>query len=310
MCFQSTEKKGYEYMIIENSPLVSVVIACYNHEQFVQDCIYSVINQTYQNIELIIIDDGSKDNSVAKIQEMVELCKQRFIRFEFRYRPNKGLTATLNEALNWCKGEYYCPFASDDIMISNRIYFQVQYLEKNKNCAGVFGAFEVIDQDGKVKNIRKKGNRKYYFKDVFLHKHELPAPTQLLKMNIINEVGGYDDGILIEDWYMWLKITELGYSLDSLDNLFVKYRSHDNNFSKKFDLMLAGRLNIIEIFKKNKFSDEAIAYAYLVAANEYLSLDFNKSWSMYLCFIDSKKKIFSIGSLKYISKVILKVLKW
>ena len=90
-----------------NQPLVSVVIPCYNHEQFVQDSIQSVIDQTYRNIELIIIDDGSKDGSVEKIQEMVDICEQRFTRFEFRSRPNKGLSSTLNEALEWCKGKYF-----------------------------------------------------------------------------------------------------------------------------------------------------------------------------------------------------------
>ena len=66
-----------------NQPLVSIVIPCYNHENFVQDCIQSVIDQTYQNIELIIIDDGSKDNSILKILDMVDLCKSRFVNFEF-----------------------------------------------------------------------------------------------------------------------------------------------------------------------------------------------------------------------------------
>ena len=65
-----------------NQPLVSVVIPCYNHENFVQDCIQSVIDQTYDNIELIIIDDGSKDNSVDKIKEMIGLCEKRFTNFE------------------------------------------------------------------------------------------------------------------------------------------------------------------------------------------------------------------------------------
>ncbi|MCD2506173.1 glycosyltransferase family A protein, partial [Staphylococcus aureus] len=73
-----------------------------------------MIDQDYENIELIIIDDGSKDNSVIKIQEMVECCKQRFTRFEFRSRANIGLSATLNEALEWCEGEYFSALASDD----------------------------------------------------------------------------------------------------------------------------------------------------------------------------------------------------
>lgn len=84
---------------MNQKPLVSVVIPCYNHENYVQECIKSAIEQDYENIELIIIDDGSKDESVNKIQELVPGCEKRFCRFEFRTRPNKGLCKTLNEAL-------------------------------------------------------------------------------------------------------------------------------------------------------------------------------------------------------------------
>ena len=105
-----------------NQPLVSVVIPCYNHESFVQDSIQSVIDQTYQNIELIIIDDGSKDGSVEKIKEMIPACQERFIRFEFRHRPNKGLSATLNEALEWCEGEFFSPLASDASFSASKIF--------------------------------------------------------------------------------------------------------------------------------------------------------------------------------------------
>ena len=113
--------------------MVSVVIPCYNHENFVQDSIQSVIDQTYQNIELIIIDDGSKDGSVEKIQEMIPACQERFIRFEFRHRLNKGLSATLNEALEWCQGIYYSAIASDDMMLPEKTKLQVEFLKENKN---------------------------------------------------------------------------------------------------------------------------------------------------------------------------------
>ena len=82
-----------------NMPLVSIAIPSYNHEIYVQECIRSVIDQDYRNIELIIIDDGSTDNSVEKIEELIPLCKKRFVRFEFLCRENKGLSATLNEAI-------------------------------------------------------------------------------------------------------------------------------------------------------------------------------------------------------------------
>lgn len=294
----------------EKQPLVSVVIPCYNHENFVQDCIRSVINQTYQNIELIIIDDGSKDNSVSKIEEMSEKCKRRFVRFEFRHRANKGLSATLNEALEWCEGEYYCSFASDDIMTENRIKKQLEYLNENPKCAGVFGAFEVINPTGLVENVRKKNNKKYYFKDIFLHEHELPAPTQLLRMEVVKKIGGYVKGIVIEDWFMWLKITELGYSLDYIDEIFVKYRRHDSNTSNQLELMHQGRLDVIKIFDRNNFADAALAHVYLVSANEYLSINLRKSWNLYWKFLCMKKKLISKGSFKYILKLILRLLKW
>ena len=294
---------------MSDQPLVSVVIPCYNHEQFVQDCIQSVIDQTYQNIELIIIDDGSSDRSVEKIQEMVDSCKERFTHFEFRHRPNKGLSATLNESLEWCQGEYYCPFASDDIMIKNKILLQLEYLRNHDQCAGVFGAFEVIDQNSQVLTNRRKRNRGYTFKDIFLHQHELPAPTQMLRMNIVREVGGYKNDILIEDWYMWLKISKLGYSLDFIDVVFAMYRRHENNTSNKLELIAEGRKQIIALFKDSKFVDEAYLFAYLVSANEYLYIDINKSWNFYVIFIKNKKNLFSLSSFKYLFKFILRIIK-
>ena len=141
----------------KQKPLVSVVIPCYNHEKFVQDCIQSVINQTYENIELIIIDDGSKDGSVEKIQEMIPICKQRFIRFEFRYRPNKGLSATLNEALEWCHGKYFSAIASDDMLLAEKLMVQVPILEADDACKGVFGNMILInDQNEECGEIIKK----------------------------------------------------------------------------------------------------------------------------------------------------------
>ena len=106
---------------IEKIPLISVVIPCYNHENFVQEAIQSVIDQDYKNIELLIIDDGSKDSSVEKIEELIPVCKQRFNRFEFKSRANKGISATLNEALAWANGDFFTICASDDSFHRNKI---------------------------------------------------------------------------------------------------------------------------------------------------------------------------------------------
>ena len=162
-----------------NQPLVSVVITCYNHEKFVQDSIQSVIDQTYQNIELIIIDDGSKDGSVEKIKEMLPACQERFIRFEFRHRPNKGLSETLNEALEWCEGEYYSAIASDDMMLPEKIIIQINYMIKNKKCNALFGGYKLIDNFNFVISDQKKENK------IYLTKHYHATSKEFMKLNLI-----------------------------------------------------------------------------------------------------------------------------
>lgn len=239
------------------SPLVSIVIACYNHEQFVQDSIQSVIDQTYKNIELIVIDDGSKDNSVLKIQEMIDSCKERFIRFEFRNRANVGLSATLNEALEWCRGKYYSALASDDQMLSYKTMDQVKFLEKNQDVSAVFGGVQLIDEHNiKLEKILNQ-MRSYSFKDILMHKHDLPAPTQMIRMEDIRKVGGYNPDLYIEDWYMWLKLSQHS-RLFYLDQVFTLYRQHGNNSSKNFEKMHHARIEILFLFKDSDFYEEAL----------------------------------------------------
>ena len=162
-----------------NQPLVSVVIPCYNHENYVQDSIQSVINQTYQNIELIIIDDGSKDGSVEKIKEMIPACQESFIRFEFRHRPNKGLSATLNEALEWCEGEFFSPLASDDRYFRNKVLSQVEKISEFDEVIALSSNISYIDEtDNFIRNTNNP-ERIYFFEDIFSPPQPQPAPNPL-----------------------------------------------------------------------------------------------------------------------------------
>ena len=252
----------------KRQPLVSIVIPCYNHAQFVQETIQSVIDQDYENIELIIIDDGSKDNSVDVIQEMIPACEERFVRFEFRYRPNKGLCATLNEALEWCEGEYLSCIASDDIMLPDKTSFQVQYLEVSQKSIGVFGGVDVLYNAAGVIKTSLKNSRKNNFNDVFTYKHYLPAPTQMLRLASVKRVGGYRDDLIIEDWSMWLFLTEHGGTLDYVDKVFSQYRRHSGNLSGRFEIMSKGRAQILNLFKDKPNYKKACAMARMVDAHD------------------------------------------
>lgn len=240
----------------KNQPLVSVVIPCYNHERFVQDCIQSVIDQTYENIELIIIDDGSKDHSVEKIQTMISKCEKRFARFEFRGRPNKGLSSTLNEALDWCNGEYYSAIASDDMYVKTKIEKQIKFLVENLNILAVSGNIKEIDEFGNIGKSSRKKEKKYTFEDIFLGNYFLPAPSALISMSVIREVGGYNEKTLLEDLYMWLKIAKYG-DVYLMGESFSFYRRHGSNISGNIDLMNSERMKLVEFFSDNELYEKA-----------------------------------------------------
>lgn len=281
-------------------PLVSVVIPCYNHEKFVQDTIQSVIDQTYSSIELIIIDDGSSDGSVLKILEMVKSCEKRFVRFKFTSRLNKGLSATLNEGLEWCEGKYISTVASDDLILKNKTKIQVEFLEKNKEVVAVFGGFTLIDKQGLPLSDHKGSGSFYNFKDIILLDSKLPAPTQMIRATSITEVGGYDSDIKIEDWYMWLKLSLVG-SLYAMEDIVSSYRRHSNNSSSQLTEMHSSRMHILKQYKNSKYYEKSIKrLMWLNASEEFYYNDKNKAVSYV--------KMLSYDPLRTINRTLNKIL--
>ena len=140
----------------DNTPLVTAVIPVYNHEKYVVESIRSILNQTYQNIELIVLNDGSKDRSHQMILPLVEECRRRFVRFEYINRENIGLSATLNQALAWARGEYFSALASDDAALPEKFEVLVAALEaKGPTYAAAFGNAWFIDDAGQRISLDK-----------------------------------------------------------------------------------------------------------------------------------------------------------
>ena len=136
--------------MLGNNPLVSVIIPAYNHQKYVQETIESVINQTYQNLELIIIDDGSKDNTWQKIQEILENCKKRFNNLVVQKQQNQGTSIVLNKALTLCKGKYVAVIASDDVYLPFCLEEQVKVMEENPNIVQTLPDNISIDGEGRT----------------------------------------------------------------------------------------------------------------------------------------------------------------
>lgn len=267
---------------MEKNPVVTYVIACYNHAEYIAEAIESIVKQSYSEIELIVIDDGSSDNSGVEIEKLIQKCKKRFVRFEYRANKNQGLCRSLNEAIAWSEGSYFACLASDDFIYPEKVAEQVNYLEKNTNCAAVFGNVNIVNEKGQVIHKYRPKKASYGFYDVLMHFHYLPAATQLMRLSVLKQVRGYPVDIKIEDWYMWLKMSELGLQLHRLPKVVAGYRRHASNTSGQIEIMHNGRLDVLSRFNLGRLGNSAKAWAFMCSAQESRYLVGWQSWKFYL----------------------------
>lgn len=245
-----------------NSALVSVIIPAYNHEKYVQDTIESIINQTYQNIELIVIDDGSKDSTWQKIQEMKERCEHRFSRVVFETKQNEGTCKTLNKLLSLIEGDYVYIIASDDIAKSDAIETELSFLEKNSDYALCVGNNQIIDSNGRIcywkdknKNIIYEKNKGVYSdfidfvksgKDIDFYGNNFGSYGSLFYANYIPNGYLIRKSILknfkftpkapLEDYYLMLHISKYA-KMKFINKILFSYRWHESNTSKRKEYM-------------------------------------------------------------------------
>ncbi|MBA5707239.1 glycosyltransferase [Pseudomonas fulva] len=229
--------------------LVTVIIASYNHGPYIEQSILSVLNQTYPHIELLVVDDGSTDDSVERIERL-----QAQHGFDFRVQRNKGLTHTLNEAIARAKGSLIAPFGSDDIMMPDRIAIQVQYMADKPEVGICAGNIELIDSQGELfpeaRQRREVPFRRLDFEDMFLERKPYPpAPTLLIRREALEKVSGFDPDIRLEDLLIELKVTHAGYFIDGLSVVMARYRKHASNSYKNHRFMID---NILRTYAKFK----------------------------------------------------------
>ena len=299
-------------------PLVSVIIPSYNHEKYVQDTIKSIVNQTYKNIELIIIDDGSKDSTWQKIQEMQKECESRFARVHFETKENEGTCATFNKLLSLAQGEYVYIIASDDLAKPHAIEKEVEFLQKNKDYALVVGDNELIDGEGKVcywdqerNNVYSQEdaiyktfgeflqkNRKFDFEtDVFGTYQSLCVGNYitngyLIRKSIFEKTGYFTKEAPLEDWYLMLQISKYA-KMKYLSEVLFSYRWHDNNTIKNVEKMDAYAKKTLE-YESKVFEniDETSVFPEIVNI-KYYGLCYKKIGIPYLFEILSYRKVAS-----------------
>jgi alpha-1,3-rhamnosyltransferase len=245
------------------SPLVTVIVPSYNHVTYVELAIQSVLRQTYPNIELIVIDDGSTDGSGELLSG---LAKRHGFRLEIQ--ANKGLSRTLNKGISLARGKYICPFGSDDLMLLDRIEKQVHFMEVNPQIAACGGNQLLINADGMIieKRQRFPPYRELDFEDVFLdRKPGIPASSAMLRRDVLEREGGYDPDIRLEDMYMWFKLTSRGHRLAGLNDVLIYYRKHATNSYKNVVYMADNMLKTYAPYIDHPRYDDVVN-RYLVSA--------------------------------------------
>lgn len=215
----------------DRMPKVSVIMPAYNAEKYIAEAIDSILNQTFADFEFIIIDDGSKDNTV----EIVKSYSDKRIRF-YQNEHNMGVAATLNRGIELATGEYIARMDSDDISLPERFEKQIYVLDNDKKIAVCAGNAIVFSKESQyITQLPLKDREiKYnlFISSPFVHPSVMIRKSVLDSSNIRYE-SEFDGR---EDYRMWMKISLLDYKLLNIDEPVLKYRIHTGQVTQKKDL--------------------------------------------------------------------------
>lgn len=214
-----------------DSPKVSVVIPVYNRAKYVGETIESVLSQTYRNFELIVVDDGSTDDS----RKVLESFGDRVKILEHPNRENRGQSAAINRGLAAARGEYVGMLDSDDLWLPNKLALQVAYLDAHPHIGLVYGNGRAIDQNGnKLYDIYPPGHVEQSDPGrVLMDCYFLLPNNSLVRRSVVEAAGRFDESLrAAQDHDMAIRIAELT-KLAYIDEPVFCYRRHPDSISHR-----------------------------------------------------------------------------
>lgn len=246
----------------DKQPLVTIIAVCYNHEKYVEETLNSIVNQTYKNIQLIIMDDFSSDNSVQIINEWIEKNKKEctFI----PHKQNQGLCKTLNEALTYTKGQYYQAISCDDVLMPEKILKQINVFLENPAIAVVCSNVLEIDErsnilpkkDSNIEFVYGLRKSEELFKTL-ISNYIIEAPSVLIKKKCTHKIKVYDENLVFEDWDLWLNLSSR-YDFYFMKEPLAKYRVLPTSMSRTQEVHNRMLQQCIYILKKHIGKDKEI----------------------------------------------------
>lgn len=231
-------KKSFGFPSPHRADLVSVIIPSYNHARFLSDAIQSVMSQTHRTVEIIVIDDGSTDETdqVIKSFRTVRYLKQQ----------NRGVTAARNVGLEQSSGSYVVFLDADDRLLSEAIDIGVRSLMAHPDCALTFGTFYMIDTEGKRRGVcHPLRQRRYGYSD-FLQQNFIGNPgVALYRKDALVAIDGFDPANQAAgDYDLYLRITH-AFPVACHTEPVLEYRRHGSNMSNDPAVMLPACLHAL-----------------------------------------------------------------
>tara|TARA_B100001059_G_scaffold88128_2_gene86648 strand:+ start:15861 stop:17204 length:1344 start_codon:yes stop_codon:yes gene_type:complete len=228
---------------MKQKPLVTIYITNHNYGKFIKKAINSVLSQTYRNFELIIIDDGSTDNSKKIINKYKYNSKIKIF-----YQANRGLTVSNNLAIRASQGKYIMRLDADDWLDSHAIEILSNTLEKNKRIGLVFPDYYEVNSNGKITKLVRRHN----FKKVKLYDQPAHGACTMIKKEFLKKIGGYNEKINCQDGYdLWVRFIEK-YKVTNINLPLFYYRKHSSSLTRNEDKILKTRSKITNEIIKNK----------------------------------------------------------
>jgi glycosyltransferase involved in cell wall biosynthesis len=250
------------------TPEISVLMPVYNCSNYIYDSIFSILNQTFSNFELIIIDDCSTDNTVDIIKNIND---QRIKLIE--KQQNTGCTKSLNFALKFATGKYIARMDGDDISFSDRLEKQYQFMEANSDVILCGGGYEVINSDKKF--IPYLSHEELLFDMInhcpFAHP-TIMIRNEILKKNQINYDPNFEPA---EDYEMWTRLSEYGKIANIPDKL-IKYRIHEQQTTNLRALQQSEITRKISLNHVKKISSNNIYSDYFINYKIHSFSDYKK----------------------------------
>ena len=230
---------------------VSVIAISYNHSSYIEEALNSIFQQTHKNIELIVLDDGSTDNSRTVVKEVIGERNAKLILNE----ENQGYTRTFNRGLTLATGDFIVDFALDDVMTPTFLEESIKALQASGEGFGVsFANAEYIDEDSTVtavhtESLRSRGIIDWVPQgDIFqmvLKRYFICTPTMVMRKSVFDRIGGYDEDLTYEDFDFWVR-TSRYWKYCYVDKILVRKRKLRTSMSsQRYQHQLNGQMRSV-----------------------------------------------------------------